>query len=334
MSTVTVSKHTSILLLGKGATSSYMKQIVFGTNYQNVYETFGDSDLTTAYKHLSDLGCTSIFLMNLRYNSDYLTIAETLKQHDFAYIVPVSILISDKFDDPATERKLSYIEYLLEYIGDTNESVFVVTDKHASAYEDIDAYLGAMNTLSDDIEYNIRIPAHGENLVFVANNLYNYEMANVPLVASFCTNDASVYPSSDFGPAVFEIDEYEQVGNYAYFRNHEVRPTTVENLLNYKLSGPDKLVFVQRILKIIKRELDFYEFVGKQYTEYQRLAIQNKLQVYLSAMTGKYLCNFNIRSVTPYKDPEPMCIDVDSIFDVIPVNCLDKCTISKSVTVA
>lgn len=335
MADITVSKHSSILILGKAATNYARKRIVYSESYSKVLKVFGESDLTNAFKVLKDLGAPYVFLMNCRYNYDYFDITETLKATDFSYVIPVSFLISDIFDDPKTERRMSYVEYLLEQTANFNDSVFIVTDQPASLYEDVDAFIDDMNDKADEFFRLRRPPAVRENVIFVANNLVNYPMANVPLAAALCTTPVNTYPTAAFGPAVFLLDRWEDIGNWAYFQNHTVRPTTVENLLNFELTGnPLKIVFISRIAKMIKRELDFSNFVGKKYTEYRRISVKNKLEEYLDTLLNDVLYEYKINAVKPYKHAnEPLSIDIKNVFDIWPINCLEKVTISNTVEV-
>lgn len=332
---VNVNKHTSILVLGKADNNRYRKEIVYANKLNDVKRIFGeDSELTEAYRELSLLGAPAIFLCNCRENHDYLDITEVLRANDFAYIVPVSLNLSDEFDEPRTERRISYIEYMLEQIGHINESVFLVTDKHASLYEDIDAFIESMNDIAVTFRKKIEPAVNPENIVFVANNLVNYEHSNIPLAASLVITKPNQYPVLDFGPALFEIDQFEDVGNWSYFQNHTVRTTTVENLLNFRSISPTKIVFISRICKIIKRQLNFDEFIGRQYTEYRRLGVETKLDQYLSILLGNLLYDYDIVSVQGYRSPEPLSVNIENVFEIWPINCLEKVTISNTVEVA
>ena len=334
MAQVNVGKHTNILLIGKGSSNAYRKEIVYADRSRYVERTFGDSDLTKAYKLLVKFGVNEIFLCNCMQNYDYLEIANLLKAHDFTYIVPVSINLSDEFDESTSERRISYIEYLLEQIGTANESVFITTDKHASLYEDMDAFIADMNKVASSFMSKKKAGVCGENAILVANNLVNYDKANIPLAASLVTTAINKYPILNFGQAYFLLDQYENIGNWAYFQNHTVRATTVENLLNFEVISPQKVVFVSRLLKMLKRQMNFDEFIGRQYTEYRRMGIHDKLQQYLDQAIGTLIYDYNILSTVAYRNPEPMSVEVENIFEVWPINCLEKVTLSKTVEVA
>jgi len=331
---VNVNKHTNILLMGKGGNNNSRKRIVYADKYKEVLKEYGDSELTSAFKTLKDLGAPYVFLCNCRENYDYLDMAETLRANDFTYIVPISLNMSEEFDDPKTERRISYIEYMLEKIGRVNNSVFLVTDKHASLYEDIDAFISDMNSIATNFSNKIEPVVNRENIIFVVNNLYSYERSNVPLAASLVVTPPNKYPTMDFGEAYFLLDQFENIGNWCYFQNHTVRSTTVENMLNFMPICPTKIVFVSRLLKVMQRQMNFNEFIGKQYTEYRRQGVEDKLEAYLEALVNELIYQYNILSVKAYRNPEPMTVDIENMFEVWPINCLEKVTMSKTVEVA
>ena len=331
---VTVGKHNSLLIIGTADSNNYRNDITYAERYKDVYNNYGDSPLTSAYETAYNAGAPHIFLMNCRQQYDILNIGNTLRETDFTYIVPISVMLSDEFDEPNTERRISYLEYLMEQIGAKNDSVFIATDKHASLYEDIDTFINDMNNISSIFKHKIRYPVVPENIIFLANNLYNYDYPNVLLGAVLCNTELSKYPSYDFGEAYFNLDSYENIDNWAYFQNHQLRSTTVENLINYQEQGnPLKIHYISRIIKAIKRELDFDIFIGKRYTEYQRLSVEQYLDKYLQSILGSMIYDYNIVSVRPYRSLEPMCIDIENVFEVWPLNCLEKVTLSKTVSV-
>jgi len=336
MANVNVNKHSNMLIIGKGATNKGRKQVVYAEKYSNVLNTFGDSELTRAFLLAKQMGAPYVFLMNCKQHYDYLDIVTSLRSSDFSYIVPTSIIISDEFDDPATERRISYVEYLLEKIGNVNDSVFIVTDQHASLYEDVDAFIEDMNNKAEIFRVKRRSPAVRENIIFVANNLVKHRLANVALAAALCSTPVNRYPEADFGEVHFLLDQWEDIGNWAYFQSHTLKNTSVENLLNFELAGnPLKIVFISRIIKMIKRELDFSEFIGKRYSEYQRLSVRNKLERYLDSLMQSVLYEYEILATKPYKHKdEPLSIDITNVFDIWPANCLEKVTISNKIEVS
>lgn len=331
---IAVNKHSNLLIIGKASTNYCYNTITYCNDYNNVLNNYGDSDLSNAFKIAQDNGVEDIFLLNIKSNDDYFLIIETLKQNDFTYIAPINTLLSDYYyDKNNNNKKTYYAEYLLKEINN-NDSIFIFTDKHANLYEDQLAYLKDMNFLSKEITNNVVSSKCKENLIFVANNLKNYTMSNLILAIALCTTDISLYPTSNFGPALFLIDQYDDTYNFAYFKNHTDIDTTVENLLNFKDVSIEKIVTVQRIIKMIKREMNFSEFHGRLYNEYQRLLIYKKIEKYLSSLLDYVIYNYDIISIDPYKDPNNPCtIIVVCILEVWPKNCLEKCSIKIGVEV-
>lgn len=334
MNEVQVSKHNNILLIGKAANNNRLKEIVYAENYKDVQKEFGDSDLTSAFKLAKDMGAPYVFLMNLRYNYQLFDVAEVLAQNDFAYIVPVNTYLSDLYDDEIGERRISYIEYLLEQCRHRNETVFLVTDKHASMYEDLDVYLEAMNAVDEDFRMNMDYSVDPENILFVLNNLENHAMANVALAAAICSTPMKDYPQADFGPAIFSIDAYEDIGNVAYFMNHTVRTTTVENLVNYCGGVPQRSFTISRIVKAVIREVDFHEFIGEHYSSVQLVTLRQKLERYLESLIGTMIYRYEIISVSPYRTEESGVINIETKFDIWPISSFEKVHIDKDVEVS
>lgn len=333
---INVDKHSNMLLLGKGATNYSLKQVSYETDYDEVLEKYGESDLSKAFKIAKDAGVQYIFMMNVKNSYDYFDIDETIKQCDFTYIVPVSVYMSDMFIDPyQNDARVSYISYLLSLVSARgHESVIIATDKHASLYEDIDAFLEGQAESENLFRRSCSSGVNMENIIFIANNLEKTDMANVVLASALCVVDIPDYPTGNFGSAIFDIDHFDNIGNYAYFKNHAEQPTTVENLLNFLPRQAEKIVTVSRIMKMIKREIDFSEFIGRAYTEYQRMRIERKLELYLGGLVGYVIYKFKINSVKGYKDKQNIgCIKVLNRFDVWPVNCLDRCHVDLEVEV-
>lgn len=333
---IEVDKHSNLLLIGQAATNYSLKEISYETDVDEVLERYGDSDIYRAFSLAKEMGVQDIFVMNLRNSYDYFDIAETIKQNDFTYIVPVSVYMSDTFTDSLRNgAKISYIAYLLSLVSvDDNESVIITTDKHASLYEDVDAFIEDMDAAESLFRRSCGGGMNMENLIFVANNLAKNELAHVALASALCVVDIPEYPTGDFGKAIFDIDSFDNPGNWAYFRNHTDAETSVENLINFLPRSSEKLVTVSRILKMIKREIDFSEFCGKFYSEYQRMRIEQKLDLYLSGLMDYVIYKYQINSVQGFRDKAHKgTVIVRSLFDVWPVNCLDRCHLEKGLEV-
>ena len=333
---VLVDKHSNLLLIGKGATNYSLKDVSYETDYDEVLEKYGESDLSKAFKIAKDMGAEHIFLMNLKNSYDYFDIQEVIRQEDFTYIVPVSVYMSDVFTDFSRNgAKISLVAYLVSLVsGSNSETVVVATDKHASLYEDIDAFIEGMDEAENLFSASCGAGMNMENICFIANNLQKYDMANVVLAAALCVSDIPEYPEFDYGKAIFDIDSFDVFGNWAYFRNHTGGNSSVENLVNFLQRQPEKIVSISRIIKMIKRELDFSEFCGKNYSEYQRMRFERKLDTYLSQLEGYVIYKYQIQSVKAFKNVHHKgTVTLKAFFDVWPVNCLDRCHVEKEVDI-
>lgn len=332
---VIINKHSNLLIIGKGATNYSIKKVSYETNHEEVLKKYGESDISEAFKVAKDFGVEYIFILNLRNSYDYFDISETIQQGDFTYITPVSVYLSDTFNDAyKNDKKVSYIAHILSLTGVNNESVIIATDRHASLFEDVDAFLAAQQEAEDIFLRSCEGNLNMENIIAVTNNLADCRFGNVALASALCVSDIPEYPAGFKGKAIFDIDSFDITGNYAFFKNHTSKETSVENLINFRDKGSEKIVSVSRILKMIKRELDFSEFNGRLYTEYQRIRIEKKLHLYLSSLSGYVIYKYLINGVQARKNANyPTTVTVSSFFDVWPVNCLEKCHLERSIEI-
>ena len=332
---VIVDKHSNLLIIGAASTDYSELSPSFESDPIAVAEKYGaESDLTKAFNLAQSLGVEYIFLLNVRTHYDFLDLAEVINQYDFAYIAPIGIYISETFNDPHdNNRKTSYYAYLMSKLSKQNESVFVVTDQHASLFEDLDAFLEYMNTVDREFIYGCYPSVNFENIILVANTLEDTNMANIYLAAALATTEVCYYPTVSVPPTVIRIDHTDEVGSWTYFQEHTNRETTIENMLNHLVIGnPLKIVTISRIIKIIKRELDFSEFHGRLYSEYQRLLIAKKLERYLKKLVNYAIRDYRIDSVQAYKGL-PGTVTVLNRFAVLPINCMEWIHIEKEVEI-
>ena len=327
---IVVNKHTTMLIIGKAATKYGLGEIVYSEDPKEVLEKYGESDLSTAFQQAKDLGAPAIFLMNLQKDQDYFDILDILKQNDFAYIVFTTLMLSDTFQDISHSGEIhSFFAYILGYLGRDHKSTLIVTDKHATLYEDIDEFLIDMRKTQEKFLAKCSDRANLENIIFVGNNLKDYKMASVPLAASLCSTDINEYPvSNKFGEAIFRIDQWDNPLNMAYFRSDPARETTVENLVNMlRAYDPEKVVFISRIIKYLYREMDFTQFRGRPYSSYQKLLFNQALVKYLDKVVGYAIKRYTIESINAYRST-PGSITLVARINVQPVNCLERCSIS------
>ena len=332
---ITVDKHSNMVIAAKADTRYAVGSPIYMENVSEAAELFGaESELVKAFRTAQDLGVENIFLMNALEHQDLLNAQDMFDQNDFAYVVPIGYKFSDTFVDITNgSEKTNFYAYLLNNSKIRSKTIYVVTDLHASLYEDMDSFISDMNYAEKLFLWNCFPETNRRNLIFCANNLENTEYANLYLAAALCTTDASEYPTANFGPAIFNIDEWDMKKSWAYFKNHELRRTTVENLLNMSdTHTAGKIVVVNRILNIIERELDFSEFLGQAYTAYKEILIQQKLERYLGGLLGYLIYSYKIDSIQAYRGT-PGTVTVLCRYTVCPKNTTESITLTKEVVV-
>ena len=331
---ITFNIHNNILIVGKATTKYGLLEVLYWDNPDTVDKCYGaDSNLAKAFHEAYNMGVTSIFLLNVQKKRDNLEIIEILRQNDFAYVAFTDLYASDTFVDAADPNAIhNYFAYILGTIGLDHESVFMVTDKHASLFENIDDFIDYMNNTTSTFIEMCSGMANRENIIIVANNLVNHEYANVTLAASICTTEVNAYPTYDFGNAFFYIDQTDSPTDFAYFKNQAQISTTVENLINCKDSGAEKVFPVSRVIKYIKRSLDFDEFKGRFYTKIIKMRINKKLDEYLKSITGSIINDYEIYDVIAYKG-DPGTIKIMCYYAVQPAFSFEICKIQQEVII-
>lgn len=328
-----VNKHETLLLVGKAATNFAVGEIVYSEDYEGILEKYGDSDISRAFLQAQKIGARYIYLLNLQKDQDYFDAIGALKESDFAYVAFVSLFLSDTFQDMYGENLVhSTIAFILGSIGRDCNTTFIITDKHASLYEDIDAYLSDMRAVQTRFLGHCSTRANLQNVIFTANNLKDYRASSVAVGAALASSPINTYPASNFfGGTIFFINAWDDPGDMAYFRQNITRETTIENLVNMSVEHiPEKVVFIDRIVKYIKRDLEFREFKGRPYTSYQKLLFSQKLKSYYEKIKGFILRAYSIDSVEAYS-AAPGTVTLLSRISVMPISSLETCTIKSEV---
>jgi len=166
---------------------------------------------------------------------------------------------------------------------------------------------------------------YGNNLCFVSNNLKNYEMSNLLLTASLNITDFKSYPTYDFGDTVFDIDSNDVCGKeLIYFKSNILTTTSVENLQNFnQFIDSSKMILIDRVIKYIKRELDYSSFYGTNFNDYVKMKMQQYLSQFLQSLVGSIITGYKINSIQLIKKTNfTGAITVD--FSVTPVNSLEE----------
>ena len=326
-------KHRNILIIGKGETQAGAKNIVPVGSYEEALETYGHSDLSDACKLAFDFGASELYLVNTPFPEDILDVANTLRDYDFAYVVPVSTLMSDYFIRRQPQGKRVYfMEYMLRALSGSSLSTVLATDKHASLYEDIDHFLGHMTEVKNGVRTKLLSDANLalQNLCFVANNLKNHRFANVIVAAMLCTTPFDEYPKGAFGPAVFDLDALDVGQNeMAYFKNSHLAGTTLENLVNFcPRESVLRYVLADRMAKYILREIDLNKYKGRMATPYQRLRAEEEILAFLESQRNRSIEGYRLGSVGLFRD-KPGSAHLLVEFDIYPMHFKEKVSIRK-----
>lgn len=324
-----MAEKENILIIGYCGSNENLGEIVYYESYDDFCSIYSDkSKVKDALEIVNKIQFDGIHVMNLNdsYINTYIDATEIIKQHNFYYVVPVDIHVSDSYYNATRCNHIHLLDYMAKVMYDTNDSVMVCTDKHASLYEDIDNFLSDMVQIESDMKACIGIENYGENFIFVANNLKDISLSNVALAVLLTTTDINVYPSNDkIGDAIFDIDSND-IGMHSivYFRSHDNRETTVENLINMdRKVEPEKIVTINRIIKYMYKDMDFSEFEGKMYVKNKKNQVKKKLIKYMDYYTGWILREYEIISVEFYKTDPGAGIIIAQI-EIVPIGCFEK----------
>lgn len=321
--------HKSVLLIGIGATNKYLHDIVKPERVSEAREVFGDSDLVDSYELLvRGNEDKDIFIMNIEVMTDYLDIAPLVSSYDFSYVVPIDVGIANFFYDPNKDgKKTFYIQYLMESLPEENKTVFLVTDTHASLYQDIDQFLESMNYREREFRSSLQLKKTKRHITFVANNLSGIAYGNVELCRMILLTDVNEYPAdSDELHAIFSLDFNDNVSSMAYFKTHADKTTSVENLLNFdEEEEPTKIFFIYRICLYIAKELDFTDYIGSKYISYKKQRIAAIVSDYLRTLVGYVLINYRIDECFAKEDPRhPGTVDIILSYSIQPIGCAER----------
>lgn len=328
-----VDRHQTMLIIGEAATNYKLNQISYQASVDAVKQLYGNSQLTTAFTLAKEFGVKDIFLANISIQTDYIDLVDVIKQYDFAYIVPLGVKFSDTFFNPIVDRPMTYSELYLDSVGRYSNSLILMTDHHASLYEDIDHFISDMSIKIRSFQFVAqKALQNGRNLCFVANNLKDYEYANLMAACAICTSSYDTYPTAEFGEAIFDIDDFDvNETNMIYFKNNVLVPTSMENLKNFRIEeDAAKLINIDRVIKFIERELDFIEFKGKFFTEYIRLKLHTKLTDFLNSIKGVAISDFNIDAVEFVKTA-PGTGTIVNKFTILPISSVEEFNIAMEV---
>jgi hypothetical protein len=315
-----------MLILGAAETDYKINEISYQSSINAVSQLYGDCELTEAFIKAKEIGVPDVFLVNINTKTDYIDLIDVIKQYDFTYIVPLNIKFSDSFFNQELNRLMTYTELYLQEIGSNSNSTIIMTDEHASLYEYVDDFLKDMfSKIKSFKQAAQKALNYGNGLCLVANNLKDHPYANVLIASVLCVTEYKEYPTYNFGDAIFDIDDFDVNKNeLAYFKNNILTDTSIENLKNFRnYQDAAKLVNIDRVIKYIDRELDFSQFSGKIFTNYIKLAINNKLKTFLTSIKNTAIRDFTIKSID-YISTSNGSGYVRNTFSILPYNSIEE----------
>ena len=297
--------ENSILILG-AADTNYKENIITKFNsLLEVEDCYGDnSDLTLAYKEAISLKAENVYLCNCFKVTDYITIINTLIDIDFEYIVPL-FSFSDSFT--TSDNNHMYLSEFYSNMLSDNISQLIITEKHASLYENIDSYIKTMNLIANNFKSHCFNKLYnGENLSFVLNNLQNYKFANVVLASILSLTNLKYYPIVNVGDVVFDLNENDFYGNeIAFFSYNNLTNTTIENFKNFKYkAAPEKYVLIHLIKQKVLRSLNLDEYKGKLFTPYLQIALSNSINSIMQKHVGNIIESYQLGDIDYIKEKD------------------------------
>ena len=297
--------ENSILILG-AADTNYKENIITKFNsLLEVEDCYGDnSDLTLAYKEAISLKAENVYLCNCFKVTDYITIINTLIDIDFEYIVPL-FSFSDSFT--TSDNNHMYLSEFYSNMLSDNISQLIITEKHASLYENIDSYIKTMNLIANNFKSHCFNKLYnGENLSFVLNNLQNYKFANVVLASILSLTNLKYYPMVNVGDVVFDLNENDFYGNeIAFYSYNNLNNTTIENFKNFKYkSAPEKYVLIHLIKQKVLRSLNLDEYKGKLFTPYLQIALSNSINSIMQKHVGNIIESYQLGDIDYIKEKD------------------------------
>lgn len=313
-------KHTSLLIIGNSeSTNKTCKIEKFNTLFDVEKEYGKDSDLYQAYKLAKSYSAPDVYLVNMRTISDFLNIANQLIDYDFAYICPTKIMFSDRYTDRYNKDLTDYYLNVLSSNCYKNRSMIIVTDKHSSLFEDIDEFNNYYDAIVQKFTSVHNKNKFLDNIILVGNNLKYIQYSNIVVAAKLAATPINEYPLLSNEDTDFIVDYKDMLPNVVYYRNSSLVGTTVENLVNLSSENPNKSVMVMRIIYYLVREMDFDEYIGKNYRKFYLLKIRDRLESLLKQNVGFVLYDYHIDSVEEQLRENGLGVDIILRYTLYPL---------------
>lgn len=297
---------SSVLISGKADTLHLLGEPTIITSHAESVKLFGENDLTNAYLVAEQMGVEKIWLVNLQEQNDHIDLVEIIENVDADYFAPLDIYINSKFYDLISKRNITYAEDYVNRTSPFMRTTIIYTYKHASLYEDIDAYLQESISAYESVYKKLSATPYAAQAIYVANNLMNYPFANVVLACLLAKTPVLDYPTSKvLGDVVFDLS-IEDVGNreMVYFRRNIEGVMAPENLLNFApINMPTKNVMVDRLIRHIDTTLNLDQYVGRLYRPYIQSLIRSDVNLSLEDLKASgYINDYEIGGIDFIKE--------------------------------
>lgn len=326
----------TLLIVGKAVTKYKKANIELFDSLSEVTDKYGENYFSKAFQTAQTFGCTTVYMANIQEPNEYFSFADFVAENDFTYVVFLDLRLSDTYVDPISGKAISYLQYILEKCN-KKQTVFFVTGKHASLYEDIDAFIKETRKEIEDFKKRCSTSIDLRNVQYVANNLYNYDFGNLVLALMFLSTDVSEYPNTKnlptvtLGDAVFHIDSFDiKTADFSYFKTTKLLGTTIENLLNLrKGKSPLKIAFIDRIVRYVSSLMNFDDFIGQGYSEYKRTMIAEKEKTVLNSLKDRLITDYTVHECYAVENvSNPGTVTVVLTVSIIPITLLEPIKIS------
>lgn len=304
-----INNSKKILIAGKASSSLKAREILNPLDKEEALSLYGEGDLYKAYCMLYDLNVPNIYTVNCFADSDYIRLLDKLIQYDFDYFVPLNIYLSDTFYNPIANKNEYYVSYFLSRLDSVDSlTTVIMTERHASLYEDFDQFMLSMINIENDFvnsysfnKYSL-LNKYGNNLNFVYNTLENIPFANVVLGALYCNrNYAQYFNSLNDMELVHHIDNSDVVGLRAmYFKYNSFKDdVTIENTFNFRQTDDIySNALIDDTIKRVIKEVDLSEYKGRLYNPYLEMQIEMDVKKRLDNLKGRLFKDYNIESIS------------------------------------
>lgn len=332
-----INKDRKTIILGKALSDYKNREILSPNNKEEALSLYGNSELYEAYCLLFDLGATNIYTSNCFYESDYIRIIDKLIHYDFDLLIPIGIYLSDKFYNPIDDINEYYIYYFLKQFAKVNGlTTILMTERHASLYEDFDTYLEDMTNIEIELISSINIKDKnflkecGNNLNFVYNNVEDIPYSNILLAGLYCTREyAKYFNELENKRVVYNLDNIDIKGLRAmYFKyNAYLDKVTLENPFNFK--NPNDIysnALIDDVIKLTIKNVDISKYKGKLFSPYISMQVKDDISKNLNRLKGTLIKSFHVNKVV-FKKTEESAGYIIADYSIVPYGTIENINI-------